>query len=183
MSRPASPFRQEALDFRTGLDAAREGDTSPRIDPPWTRWMYWAVLVLTVAGVVATLLVRSQETTSGPARVDTDAMTFVAVVPDAAGSALRRGTRVRLDPAHADADSLGGTVVEVTTADAATVRAEGLSPPSGPMTLLRGVVDGEAAELSSGSAPAVEARAVVELRSGTVWDLLTRQGSGMLGGG
>jgi hypothetical protein len=177
MTERPSLFRQEALEFQ----ASRPGQGGVlRIDPPWTRWLYWIVLALLAAGVVVTATARTSETTSGPALISVQERTFSALVPDAASPDLHRGQLVRL---QVDGRELTARVLRFDVADAAGVRRAGFASSSQPGTLVTGVLAPDADVASLPSPPLHEGRAVVVLRSQSILDLFLRQLSGTLGGG
>jgi hypothetical protein len=174
MTERPSLFRQEALEFRV----ARPGEGGPlRIDPPWTRWLYWIVLALLVAGAVVTATARTSETTSGPALINMRERTFVALVPDAASPDLRRGQLVRL---QVDGRELTARVLRDKVADSAGVRRAGFASSPQPGALVTGVL---APDAEVAPPPRHEGRAVVVLRSQSMLDLFLRQLRGTLGGG
>jgi hypothetical protein len=176
MTERPSLFRQEALEFQAG----RPGQGGVlRIDPPWTRWLYWTVLALLVAGVVVTATARTSETTSGPALISVQERTFAALVPDAASPDLHRGQLVRL---QVDGRKLTARVLRAEVADQAGVRRAGFASSSQPGMLVTGVLAPDA-DVASLPSPRHEGRAVVVLRSQRILDLFLRQLSGTLGGG
>jgi hypothetical protein len=177
MTERPSLFRQEALEFRV----ARPGQGGVlRIDPPWTRWLYWIVLALLAAGMVVGATVRTSETTSGPALINMQQRTFVALVPDAASPDLRRGQLVRLQVGGRE---LTARVLRDEVADSAGVRRAGFASSSQPGTLVRGVLAPDANVASLLESPRHAGRAVVVLGSQRILDLFLRQLRGTLGGG
>lgn len=180
MTERRSLFRQEALEFRAG--GPRQGGVL-RIEPPWTRWLYWIVLGVLVAGVVVTATARTSETTSGPALINMQDRTFVALVPDAASRDLQRGQLVRLRPDGRDGRPLDARVFRAELADQAGVRRAGFASSSQPGMLVTGFLAPHGEVASSPSSPRNEGRAVVVLRSERVLNLFLRQLRGMLGGG
>jgi len=171
-------FRREALEFQAGQP--RGGVL--RIDPPWTGWSYWIVLALVVAGVVAAATARTSQTTSGPALVDVQQRTFVALVPDASSPYLEPGQLVRLQMDDAKGRPLTARTLKAEVADQAAVSRAGFASPSQPAILLTGVLAPNA-EVASSPAPRHEGRAVVVLRSQRIFDLFVRQLHGTLGRG
>ena len=173
-------FREEALEFQAGHP--QQGGV-PRIDRRWTGWLYWIMLALVVAGVVVTVTARTSETTSGPALVNVQERTFVALVPAAASPDLQRGQLVRL---HVDGPEGGGSLaarlLRAEVADQAGVRRAGFASSSQPAMLVTGVLAPHA-EVASLPSSRHEGRAVVVLRSQRVLNLLLRQLRGMVGGG
>jgi hypothetical protein len=177
MTERPSLFRQEALEFQL----ARPGQGGVlRIDPPWTRWLYWIVLALLVAGAVVTATARTSETTSGPALISGQERTFAALVPDAASPDLHRGQLVRL---QVDGRELSARVLRFDVADSVGVRRAGFGSSSQPGTLVTGVLAPDADVASLPESPRHEGRAVVVLRSQSMLGLFLRQLRGALGGG
>jgi hypothetical protein len=172
-------FRQEAVEFQAGQP---QGGVL-RIDPPWTRWAYWIVLGLVVAGVVVTATARTSETTSGPALINVQERTFVALVPDAASPDLHPGQLVRLQVDGVAGRPLAARALRAEVADQAGVRRAGFASSSQPAMLVTGVLAPHADVASLPSSPRHEGRAVVVLRSQRVLDLFLRQLRGMLGRG
>jgi len=180
MTERRSLFRQEALEFQAGRP--RQGGVL-RIDPPWTRWLYWIVLALLVAGVVFAATARTSETTSGPALINVQAQTFVALVPDAASPDLQRGQLVRLQVDGPGGRPLTARVLRAEVADQAGIRRAGFASSSQPATLVTGVLAPQADVASLPSSLRHEGRAVVVLGSPRILNLFLRQLRGTLGGG
>ncbi len=86
-------FREEALRHHEG--AQQEGDIL-RISPAWTRWTYWTLLGLLLAGLVYSLLGTLPEYASGPALVKVDGQSHLTVdLPGIVSSVeVRPGQRV-----------------------------------------------------------------------------------------
>jgi hypothetical protein len=179
MTERPSLFRREALEFQAGQ--GREGGVL-RIDPPWMRWMYWIVLSLVAAGVIVAATARTSETTSGPALINVQARTFVAVVPDASVN-LRRGQLVRLEVDAPDRRPLAARVLEAEVADQAGVRRAGFASSAKPGMLVTGLLERRADVVSLPASPRPEGRAVVVLRSERILGMFLRQLRGMLGRG
>jgi hypothetical protein len=180
MTERPSLFRQEALEFHAG--GPRE-DSVLRIDPPWTRWLYWIVLALVAAGVVLTATARASETTSGPALINVPERTFVALVPGAAAPDLRPGQLVRLQPDGRQRRPLAARVLTAEVADQAGVRRAGFASSSQPAMLITGVLAPDADVASLPSSPRHQGQAVVVLRSQRILHLFLRQLRGTLGRG
>jgi hypothetical protein len=180
MTERPSLFRQEALEFRTS--GPGQGSVL-RIEPQWTRWLYWIVLALVVAGVVVTATVRTSETTSGPALINVQQRTFVALVPDAASPDLRHGQLVRLQVDGPEGRPLAARVLRAEVADQASVRRAGFTPTTQPAMLVMGVLAPHTDVAPLPSSPRHEGRAVVVLRSQRILDLFLQQLRGILGGG
>ncbi|HZD71813.1 MAG TPA: hypothetical protein VFA45_23735 [Actinomycetes bacterium] len=172
-------FRREALEFQTGQP---QGGVL-RIDPPWSGWAYWIVLALVVAGVVVAWTARTSETTSGPALINVQERTFVALVPDAASPDLHPGQLVRLQADGAEGRPLAARALRAEVADQAGVRRAGFASSSQPAMLVTGVLAPNAEVASLPSSPRQEGRAVVVLRSQRIFDLFLRQLRGTLGSG
>jgi hypothetical protein len=177
MTQRPSLFRQEALEFQSRQP---QGGVL-RIDPPWTRWAYWIVLALVVAGVVVSATARTSETTSGPALINVQARSFVALVPDAAAPDLRPGLLVRLHVDGSDRRALPGRVLKAGVADQAGVRRAGFASYSQPAVLVTGILEPHADVTSLPASPPREGRAVVVLGSRTILNLFARQLRGTLG--
>jgi hypothetical protein len=180
MTEPRSLFRREALEFKTRQPG--HGDVL-RIDAPWSRWSYWIVLALVVAGVVVSATVHTSQTTSGPAVIDVRERTFVALVPGAASPDLHRGQLVRVELPGTTRPALAARVLGSEVADQAGLRRAGFAASSQPATLVRGRLERGADVTALRSSPRPEGRAVVVLRSQRIVDLFLRQLSGMLGDG
>jgi hypothetical protein len=179
MTERPSLFRREALEFHVGQSG--QGGVL-RIDPPWTRWLYWIVLALVAAGLVVTVTARTSETTSGPALIDVRERTFAALVPQAS-SDLRRGRPVRLQVDGPPGRSLTARLLNAEVADQAGVRRAGFASSSQPAVLVTGILERDADVASLASSRRTEGRAVVVLRSPRILDLFLRQMRGMLGTG
>jgi hypothetical protein len=174
-----SLFRQEALEFQAAQP--RHGGVL-RIDPRWSRWLYWIVLALVAAGVVVTATARTSETTSGPALINVQERTFVALVPKASPD-LRRGRLVRLQMDGPEAQPLAARLLRAEVADPAGVRRAGLASSSQPAVLVTGLLERQADLPSAPASRRAEGRAVVVLRSERILGLFLRALRGMLGTG
>jgi hypothetical protein len=180
MTPPSGLFRQEALEFHTGQ---QRPDGVLRVDPPWTRWAYWLMLALLVAGLIVTATAHTSETTSGPALIDVQEGTFVALVPGAASADLRPGQTVRLDVQCMEGPPLAARALKAEVADQAAIRRAGFATSSQPAVLVTGVLGSHADIRALPSSPRHEGRAVVVLRSQRIMDLFLRQLRGTLGKG
>jgi hypothetical protein len=180
MTPPSGLFRQEALEFHTGQ---QRPDGVLRVDPRWTRWAYWLVLALLVAGAIVTATAHTSETTSGPALIDVQERTFVALVPGAASPELQPGQTVRLDVQGLEGPPLAARALKAEVADQAAIRRAGFPASSQPAVLVTGVLGPRADVGASPSSPRPGGRAVVVLRSQRILDLFLRQLQGTLGKG
>jgi hypothetical protein len=180
MTPPSGLFRQEALEFHTGQ---QRPDDVLRVDSRWTRWTYWLVLALLVAGVIVTATAHTSETTSGPALINLQERTFVALVPGAAAPDLQPGQIVRLDMQGLEGPPLAARALKAEVADQAAIRRAGFPSSSQPAVLVTGVLGPHADVAALPSSPRHEGRAVVVLRSQRILDLFLRQLRGTLGKG
>jgi len=170
MTTSADLFRREALEYWS----RQQGPSGVlQLRAPWVRWLYWVVLALVAAGLALTLLLRIEQTTSGPALVDPQERTFVAVLPAAAGSDLPGGRAVRLEVDGArGGQSVAAAVLQVQAAENADVERAGFlgSFPS-PAVLVTGVLSPNTAALDAAApagtapSPGLTGRAVVQLAS------------------
>ena len=179
MTERPSLFRREALEFH----ASQPQGGVLRIDPRWTRLAYWLVLALLVAGVIVTATAHTSETTSGPALIDVQERTFVALVPGAASPELQPGQTVRLDVQGLEGPPLAARTLKAEVADQAAIRRAGFPSPSQPAVLVTGVLGPHADVGTLPSSPRHGGRAVVVLRSQRILDLFLRQLQGTLGKG
>jgi hypothetical protein len=184
VSRPSAPatnpeaiFRREALEFRV-----RGRDTQGGVVRLGSRWIHWAyrmTLVLVLVAVAGMWVIRTDESTTGPAVINGRTGTVAVLLPAAAGPDLAssRGLTVTLP---------GGKPVRVTglhaqLASASSIRRAGLVPPAQPAILVTGHLD-------PGATPAaqdahLQTQASVVLRSEPLADVLARQFGAMLGTG
>ncbi|HZD01328.1 MAG TPA: hypothetical protein VFA46_14405 [Actinomycetes bacterium] len=172
-------FRQEALEFQTGQP---QGGVL-RIDPPWTGWAYWIVLAFVVAGVAIIWTARASQTTSGPALLNVQERTFVALVPSAASPEIRPGQLVRIQVDGTGGRPIDARALRAGVADQAAVRRAGFASSSQPAILVTGILAPNADVAPLPSSPRQEGRAVVVLRSQRILDLFLRQLRGTLGRG
>jgi hypothetical protein len=177
MTEPPSLFRREALEFH----ASQPGQGGVlRIDPPWTRWAYWIVLALMAAGVVVIATARTSETTSGPARINVQQRSYVALVPDAASADLRRGQLVYLHVTGPGDRVVAARVLRAKVADQAGLRRAGFASSSQAALLVTGLLEPDADVGSLAGSRRAKGDAVVVLRSERLLDLFLRQLRGML---
>jgi hypothetical protein len=185
VSRPPAPatnpeaiFRREALEFRV-----RGRDTQGGVVRLGSRWIHWAyrmTLVLVLVAVAGMWVIRTDESTTGPAVIDGRTGTAAVLLPAAAGPDLAssRGLTVTLP---------GGKPVRVTglhaqLASASSIRRAGLVPPAQPAILVTGQLDpGDDAPAAQDAH--LQTQASVVLRSEPLADVLARQFGAMLGTG
>ena len=179
MTEPPSLFRREALEFQ----ASQPQGGVLRIDPRWIRWTYWLVLALLVAGVIVTATAHTSETTSGPALINLEERSFVALVPGAASPDLQPGQTVRLDVQGLEGPPLAARALKAEVADQAAIRRAGFPSSSQPAVLVTGVLGPHADVGALPSRLRHEGRAVVVLRAQRILDLFLRQLRGTLGKG
>ena len=185
VSRPSAPatnpeaiFRREALEFRV-----RGRDTQGGVVRLGSRWIHWAyrmTLVLVLVAVAGMWVIRTDESTTGPAVINGRTGTVAVLLPAAAGPDLAssRGLTVTLP---------GGKPVRVTglhaqLASASSIRRAGLVPPAQPAILVTGQLDPGAATPAAQDAH-LQTQASVVLRSEPLADVLARQFGAMLGTG
>ena len=185
VSRPPAPatnpeaiFRREALEFRV-----RGRDTQGGVVRLGSRWIHWAyrmTLVLVLVAVAGMWVIRTDESTTGPAVINGRTGTVAVLLPAAAGPDLAssRGLTVTLP---------GGKPVRVTglhaqLASASSIRRAGLVPPAQPAILVTGQLDPGAAASAAQDAH-LQTQASVVLRSEPLADVLARQFGAMLGTG
>ena len=182
MTEPTALFRQEALDFWT---RQRGPGAVLRVALPWVRWLYWIVLALVVAGLALAFSARIHESAAGPALIDGEERTFVALLPAAASSDLRPD---RLPPVEVDGlpgrRSVAAQALHVEPADDVEVRRAGFGPFPQPAMLVSGVLAPDAPGVPElPSSPRLTARAVVVVRSERLLTALLRGFEGTLEGG
>jgi hypothetical protein len=173
---PEAIFRLEALEFRT------QGSHTPgavvRLGSRWLRWTYRATLLLVLAAVASTWVIRTAESTAGPAVLDGPAGTVTALLPAVVAPDLPRSQGLTV--ALPDGRSVRVESLRVQLAGAAAIRAAGLAPLSQPAILVTGrLIQGSAAERG----PRLRTEVSVVLRSESVAEVLARQFGAMLGQG
>lgn len=187
-SRPAAPatnpdaiFRREALEFRV-----RGRDTPGgvvRLGARWIRWAYRMMLVLVVVAAAGVWVIRTGETTSGPAVVDGGTGTVAVLLPAVAGPDLAssRGLTITLPGGH----SVRVSGLRARLASDTAIRKAGLVPLTQPAILVTGQLDpGAAASAGPVAQDAhLQTQASVVLRSESLADVLGRQIKAMLGNG
>jgi hypothetical protein len=184
VSRPPAPatnpeaiFRREALEFRV-----RGRDTQGGVVRLGSRWIHWAyrmTLVLVLVAVAGMWVIRTNESTTGPAVIDGRTGTVAVLLPAAAGPDLAssRGLTVTLP----DGKPVRVTGLHAQLASASSIRRAGLVPPAQPAILVTGQLDPGAAPVAQDAH--LQAQASVVLRSEPLADVLARQFGAMLGTG
>lgn len=171
---PEAIFRAEALEFRTRGRDAPGGVV--RLGSRWIRWTYRATLVLVVAAVVGMWFIRTGESTAGPAVLDGPADLVTALLPAVVAPELAHSQELTVTLPDGRPVRVSG--VRVRLADAAAIRAAGLTPPGQPAVLVTG-------RLAPGPRPQpnmrLRTRVSVLLRSESLADVLARQFGSMLG--
>ena len=159
---PTDLFRREALEY---WSRQRGAGAELRVGAPWVPWLYWFVLALVAVGLALTFFTRIEQTTSGPALVDPQKGTFVAVLPAAAASELRDGRPVGIEVnGPTGSQDVVASAGHVEAAAVAEIRRAGFTSFPEPGVLVTGVLPG-AADLGGTSSPGLSGRAVVELGS------------------
>ena len=95
---PEAIFRLEALEFRTRGRDTRGGVV--RLGSRWIRWTYRATLVLVLAAVASMWVIRTGESTAGPAVVDGPASTVTALLPAVVAPDLASSQGIHLRPSR-----------------------------------------------------------------------------------
>jgi hypothetical protein len=172
-------FRQEALEFR-----ARGRDTPGgvvRLGSRRIRWAYRMTMVLVTATVASLWLIRTGESSSGPAVIDGRTGTVAALLPAAIGPDLSSspdltitlpgGRSVRVSVQHAQ---LAGD---------AAIRRAGLAPTAQPAILVTGRLHPGTLAGPAARDAHLPAQASVALGSESLADVLARQFHTMLSQG
>jgi|SRR5579862_1078114 len=176
---PEAIFRLEALQFRTRGRDALGGVV--RLGSRWIRWAYRATLVLVLAAAASMWIIRTGETSTGPAVLDAPAGTVTALLP--AGVAPDLAGLHGLTLALPDGRSVRVVGLRVQLADAEAIRAAGLVPLSQPAILVTGRLVPDSAPASAEREPLPRTEVTVVLRSESLADVLARQFSAILGHG
>jgi hypothetical protein len=186
VSRPAAPttnpeaiFRREALEFRV-----RGRDTPGgvvRLGSRWIHWGYRMMLVLMVVAVVGMWVIRTGESTSGPAVIDGRTGAVAVLLPAAAGPDLAssHGLTVTLPGGR----SAGISGLHAQLASATAIRKAGLAPLTQPAILVTSQLKPGAAAASVAQDAHLRIQASVVLRSESLADVMARQFGAMLGSG
>ena len=185
VSRPAAPttnpeaiFRREALEFRV-----RGRDTPGgvvRLGARWIHWAYRMTLVLVVVAAAGLWVIRTDESTSGPAVIDGRTGTVAILLPAAAGPGL--ASSHRLTATLPGGRSVGISGLHAQLAGDTAIRKAGLAPLTQPAILVTGQLNPGAAASVAQDAH-LRTQASVVLRSESLADVLARQLHAMLGNG
>jgi hypothetical protein len=163
-------FRREALEHH--LRPPESGGVL-RVGAPWVGWLYWLVLATVGTGLVLSLVVRVDRTTAGPALVDPQHGTFVAVLPAAASAEVGDDHPVRLELDGPEERTVAASVAEVRAAEDDAVRRAGFRAFPRPAVLVTGVLaPDDAALVETGSSLHRTGRAVVVTGSEQAFSLL-----------
>jgi hypothetical protein len=163
MTTPSDLFRREALEFWS----RQRGPVGVlRVASPWVRWLYWTVLALVAAGVTLTYFAHIEQTTSGPALVDPEQRTFVAVLPAVAASGLQGERPLRLE-VHGPAgwQDVAPSTLQAEAAEDADVQRAGFNSFPRPAILVTGVLAPDTVFMATPASARLTGRAVVALGS------------------
>ena len=185
VSRPPAPatnpeaiFRREALEFRV-----RGRDTQGGVVRLGSRWIHWAyrmTLILVAVAIAGMWVIRTDESTSGPAIVDGRTGTVAILLPAAAGPDLAGSQELTVTlPRGRPA---GVSALHAQLASDIAIRKAGLTPPAQPAILVTGQLDPGAAATVAQDAH-LQTQASVVLRSEPLAGVLARQFGAMLGNG
>jgi hypothetical protein len=186
VTRPAAPatnpeaiFRREALEFRVrGRDTR---GSVVRLGAAWIRWAYRMMLVLVVAAALGMWVIRTDESTSGPAVIDGRTGTVAVLLPAVAGPDLAssHGLTVTLPGGR----SVGISGLHAQLAGDTAIRKAGLAPLTQPAILVTGQLNPGAATALVAQDAHLRTRVSVVLRSESLAGILARQFHAMLGTG
>ena len=186
VSRPPAPatnpeaiFRREALEFR-----ARGRDTPGGVVRLGSRWIHWAyriTLVLVVIAVAGMWVIRTSESTSGPAVIDGRTGTVTVLLPAVAGPDLARSRGLTVTLPGGRPATVSGLHAQL--AGDTAIRKAGLTPPAQPAILVTGQLNPGTAAASAAQDAHLRTRVSVVLRSESLADVLARQFGAMLGTG
>jgi hypothetical protein len=180
MTGPETLFRREALEFRARNQAATVGVV--RLGARWLRLSYGVTLLLVVLAVAVGFVVRTDETATGPAVVNTRTGTFAALLPAAISGDLPSARRLSLQVAASGTTLTAVRVTRAQPAEAGT-RQPGLPTPEAPAIVLSGRLTSPPVAPSAAARSRLPARAIVELRSERLVDVVVRELSTMVGRG
>ena len=172
-------FRTEALEFRARGQAEAGGVV--RLGARWIHWSYRLTLVLIAVAVASLWLVRTTETSSGPALIHGRAGTVTAVLPAAVSADLAQ--------AHDFTVALPGgqqaqvSIMHAQLASSAAIGQAGFTAPSQPGILVTGRLAPGSAANSAERVPGVPSQATITLQRETLATVLARQFRSMLGQG
>jgi hypothetical protein len=176
---PEAIFRREALEFR-----ARGRDTPGGVIRLGSRWIHWAyriTLVLVVLAIAGMWVIRTGESTSGPAVIDGRTGTIAVLLPAAAGPDLARSRGLTVTLPGGRPATVSGLHAQL--AGDTAIRKAGLTPPAQPAILVTGQLNPGTAAASVAQDAHLRTQASVVLRSEPLADVLARQFGAMLGTG
>jgi hypothetical protein len=170
MRTPPDLFRREALEFWS----RQRGPVGVlRVTASWVRWLYWTLLALVAAGLTLTYFAPIEQTISGPALVDPQQRTFVAVLPALAGSELRGERPLRLEVrGPAGWQDVAPSTLHAEAAEDTDVQRAGFNSFPRPAILVTGVLAPDPVLMVKPSSARLTGRAVVVLGSGRAFFVL-----------
>jgi hypothetical protein len=184
VSRPPAPatnpeaiFRREALEFRVRGRDTQGGVV--RLGSRWIHWTYRMTLVLVLVAVAGMWVIRTNESTTGPAVIDGRTGTVAVLLPAAAGPDLASSRELTVT--LPDGKPVQVTGLHAQLASASSIRRAGLVPPAQPAILVTGQLDPGVAPVAQDAH--LQTQASVVLRSEPLADVLARQFGAMLGTG
>ena len=148
-----------------------------------SRWIYWGYRMMLVLVVVAALgmwVIRTGESTSGPAVIDGRTGTVAVLLPAMAGPDLASSTG---SPSRFPAGARPDHGLHTQLASDTAIRKAGLAPPTQPAILVTGQLNRGAADVSAAQDAHLRTRMSVVLRSESLASVLARQFHAMLGTG
>jgi hypothetical protein len=185
VNRPAAPttnpeaiFRREALEFRVrGRDTP---GSVVRLGARWIHLAYRMMLVLVVVAAAGMWVIRTDESTSGPAVIDGRTGTVAVLLPAVAGPDLASSHRLTVTLPGGRSVGISGLHAELASDTA--IRKAGLAPPTQPAILVTGQLN-PGAFASAAPDARLRTQVTVVLRSESLADVLARQFRAMLGNG
>jgi len=172
-------FRTEALEFRAGGQDAPGGVV--RLGARWLHWSYRLTLVLIAVAVASLWLIRTGETSSGPAVVDAQTGTVTAVLPAVVGPDLTRAHDLTVTLPGGRAAQASITSAQL--ASTATIGKAGFPPPGQPGILVTGRLITGTPTKPAERARQTPTQVTITLRSESLGTVLARQFRSMLGQG
>ena len=157
-------FRREALEF---WSRQRGPGAVLRVAASWVRWLYWIGLALVVVGLALAFFARIDQTISGPALVNPQKRTFVAVLPAVASLDLQGSQPLRLEvDGPSGRQYVAARPLRVEAANDAEIHRAGFGSFPQPAILMTGVLAPDVADqVQTPSSPHLTGRAVVVVGS------------------